>query len=106
MQYGGSLKRAAEDFLHVASQSKDFEDFKTKYNVWDFGENHYSFEKGTYSHDDFVYNNMNSVGYERMKIALENYLKMGEKAFDEDVIANMEDIIANMNFQKQNGYSM
>lgn len=106
LQYGGSLKRAAEDFLHVASQSKDFEDFKTKYNVWDFGENHYSFEKGTYSHDDFVYNNMNSVGYERMKIALENYLKMGEKAFDEDVIANMEDIIANMNFQKQNGYSM
>ena len=49
---------------------------------------------------------MNSVGYERMKIALENYLKMGENAFDEDVIANMEDIIANMNFQKQNGYSM
>ena len=106
LQYGGSLRKAAEDFLRVASQSKDFEEFKTKYNVWDFGENHYSFEKGTYSHDDFVYNNMNSVGYERMKIALANYLKMGEKAFDEEVIASMEDIIANMNLQKQTGYSM
>ena len=68
LQHGGSFKQAARDFLTVADNYSSFEDFRTYYPVWDYGENH----KGIRSkpHDNFVADNMNQEGYERMKQAL------------------------------------
>ncbi len=52
LQHGGSFKQAARDFLSVADNYSSFEDFRTYYPVWDYGENH----KGIRSkpHDNFV----------------------------------------------------
>ena len=68
LQHGGSFKQAARDFLSVADSCSNFEDFCAHYPVWDYGENH----KGIRSkpHDNFVADNMNQEGYERMKEAL------------------------------------
>ena len=68
LQHGGSFKQAARDFLDVADSCSNFEDFCAHYPVWDYGENH----KGIRSkpHDNFVADNMNPEGYERMKEAL------------------------------------
>ena len=68
LQHGGSFKQAARDFLAVADNYSSFEDFRTYYPVWDYGENH----KGIRSkpHDNFVADNMNPEGYEQMKEAL------------------------------------
>ena len=68
LQHGGSFQQAARDFLAVADNYSSFEDFRTYYPVWDYGENH----KGIRSkpHDNFVADNMNQEGYERMKQAL------------------------------------
>ena len=68
LQHGGSFKQAARDFLDVADSCSSFEDFCAHYPVWDYGENH----KGIRSkpHDNFVADNMNPEGYERMKEAL------------------------------------
>ena len=68
LQHGGSFKQAARDFLSVADSCSGFEDFCAHYPVWDYGENH----KGIRSkpHDNFVADNMNQEGYERMKEAL------------------------------------
>ena len=68
LQHGGSFKQAARDFLTVADSCSGFEDFCAHYPVWDYGENH----KGVRSkpHDNFVADNMNQAGYNRMKQAL------------------------------------
>ena len=68
LQHGGSFRQAARDFLAVADNYSSFEDFRTYYPVWDYGENH----KGIRSkpHDNFVADNMNQEGYDRMKQAL------------------------------------
>ena len=68
LQHGGSFKQAARDFLAVADNCSSFEDFCAHYPVWDYGENH----KGIRSkpHDNFVADNMNQAGYNRMKQAL------------------------------------
>ena len=68
LQHGGSFKQAARDFLAVADSCPSFEDFCAHYPVWDYGENH----KGIRSkpHDNFVADNMNQEGYERMKEVL------------------------------------
>ena len=68
LQHGGSFRQAARDFLAVADNCSSFEDFCAHYPVWDYGENH----KGIRSkpHDNFVADNMNQAGYNRMKQAL------------------------------------
>ena len=68
LQHGGSFRQAARDFLAVADNYSSFEDFCAHYPVWDYGENH----KGIRSkpHDNFVADNMNQEGYDRMKQAL------------------------------------
>lgn len=73
LQNGGSFKDAAVDFLRVADECDSFEDFKMKYFVWDFGENHFAERKGEYVHDNFV-DNMNPIGFEKMKDCLKKYL--------------------------------
>ena len=75
LQHGGSFERAARSFLEVANSSKDFEDFKSKYKVFDYGENHmYYNQSDHYKHFDFIEHNMDSTGYNKMCNALSNYI--------------------------------
>ena len=74
LQHGGSFLDAARSFVN-ASESLSFEEFKEKYKVWDFGENHLAAKKGNYPHDDFIYSNMSEQGYKKMREALKIYLK-------------------------------
>lgn len=82
LQNGGSLKRAAEDFVRHAYDEKgnliDFNIFKTKYFVFDFGRNHEPREKDKgiyYPYDNYIADNMNSNTYKKMAEVLKKYLE-------------------------------
>ena len=74
IQNGGTLESAAKSFLE-ASEDKDFAEFKKVYHVHDYGKNHMYKDKNLYPYDDFIYNNMNATGYEKMKNVLNKYLQ-------------------------------
>ena len=81
LQNGGSFIDAARSFVEAAD-GKTFEEFKRCYQIWDFGENHYSARKSgsstdedKYPHDNFVTCNMSYEGYQKMLQALKEYLK-------------------------------
>ena len=111
LQNGGSFIDAAKEFLEnsrlisysdylrdnpnrtfksylKATKSIKFEDFSKKYQIWDYGENHFAAkrqeadeqkkkkqkEKEYYFHDNFVKGNMSEAGYEKMVEALEKYI--------------------------------
>ncbi len=74
LQSGGSFERAARIFLSYA-EGRDFEEFKKVYTVWDFGENHMADMKSKYKHDEFVSNNMDQHGYDKMKEVLKEYIR-------------------------------
>ena len=77
LQNGGSFIDAAESFVEAA-EGKNFSDFAATYQIWDFGDNHLAEKRGQYVHDNFVANNMNEEGYEKMVTALKEYLKLME----------------------------
>ena len=74
LQNGGSFVDAAKSFVEAAN-GKSFSEFQSTYQIWDFGDNHLAERRGQYAHDNFVANNMSEVGYQKMVIALEEYLK-------------------------------
>ena len=86
--------------MSVAEKCETYEEFKKQYSIWDFGQNHYALEGSDYSHDDFVYKNMDAAGYERMKAALKCYLEYGMKALDEEVAT---EIVNRVNEQLSKG---
>ncbi len=100
LQNGGSLTAAAKDFLSIAgvlgedgkpipgaagtfdvngfvqpsANLLSFEEFKTKYKLWDLGANHMAESKGTYPHDEFIQGNINEEGYHAIVHTLVEYL--------------------------------
>lgn len=93
LQNGGSLESAARSFL-AASEGRTFEEFKKVYHVHDYGKNHMYKRKAIYPHDDFVYNNMNSTGYEKIKESLRKYLLylQGDKTILSDLESKIQDL--------------
>ena len=87
LQSGGSFERAARIFLSYA-EGRDFEEFKKVYTVWDFGENHMADMHSKYKHDEFVSNNMNQQGYDKMKEVLREYIR---KLDDERTIEHTDE---------------
>ena len=79
LQNGGSFIDAAKSFVDAA-EGKDFSEFKSAYQIWDFGDNHLAEKKGAYPHDEFVSNNMSEDGYKKMNDALKKYLNSMEIA--------------------------
>lgn len=73
LQNGGSFIDAAYDFL-AAAKGKNFNEFQKTYSIWDFGENHLAENRDQYAHDNFVSGNMSESGYNKMVIALQNYV--------------------------------
>ena len=96
LQNGGSFLQASYSFVNNAFDKSGklipFNEFIKKYEIWDFGENHFSArdesksnynssdedEKSTYLYDNFVSKNMNEAGYKKMANALKEYLIMKE----------------------------
>lgn len=78
LQNGGSFLNAAKHFLNAAllenGEICDYEVFKERYQIWDFGENYFSARKGYYKHDNFVVDNMTPSGYKRMAEALKTFV--------------------------------
>lgn len=79
LQNGGSFIDAARSFVE-ASDGKSFSEFKSTYQIWDFGDNHLAERRGQYAHDNFVANNMSEAGYQKTVVALKEYLKSMEIA--------------------------
>jgi hypothetical protein len=79
-QNGGTLESAAKSFLQV-SEGKSYEEFKKIYHVHDYGKNHMYKKKQKYPYDDFIFDNMNSIGYQKMQEVLRKYIRYlsGEK---------------------------
>ena len=95
LQNGGSFYEASKTFLEAAEETKkevetdsdtasmsqeakekaEFDRFKDRYQIWDFGKNHTAEEKDVYPHNEFVYDNMAVDGYIRMKETLRAYVK-------------------------------
>ena len=95
LQNGGSFYEASKTFLEAAEESKkgvetdsdtasmsqevkekaEFDRFKDRYQIWDFGKNHTAEGKNIYPHNEFVYDNMAVDGYIRMKETLRAYVK-------------------------------
>ena len=71
LQSGGSFVAAAKGFMDVADEcGDDFEAFKTRYAIIDYGENH----QGEGRNDNFVEHNMTQEGYDKTRRALRAYL--------------------------------
>ena len=79
LQNGGSFIDAARSFVEAAD-GKSFSEFQSIYQIWDFGDNHLAERRGQYAHDNFVANNMSEAGYQKMVVALKEYLKSIELA--------------------------
>lgn len=74
LQHGGSFIDAARSFVEAA-EGKSFSEFQEVYSVWDFGENHTAERKQHYFHDNFITDNMDAIGYNKMVSILKEYLK-------------------------------
>ncbi len=86
LQNGGSLTAAARNFLQAAglldqngqrissAEPTSFTDFVNNYQIWDLGANHTSERKGRYPHDNFIANNLDETGYQKITKALLDYL--------------------------------
>ncbi|MBQ9318518.1 MAG: hypothetical protein IJR82_02680 [Bacilli bacterium] len=72
LQNNGSLIDACKSFYECA-KDKDFAQFRKKYFVWDFGQNHFAIRNDEYPFDDFIYN-MNETGYNKLKNGLKQIL--------------------------------
>lgn len=79
LQNGGSFIDAARNFVEAAD-GKSFSEFQSTYQIWDFGDNHLAERRGQYAHDNFIANNMSEAGYQKMVVALKEYLKSMEIA--------------------------
>lgn len=88
LQNGGSFEKAARSFLQVARECKELSDFRQRYAIWDFGENHKAGEN-RYPHDNFVYN-MDDKGYSIMVNALEDYVRTIESERETETESSTE----------------
>ena len=77
LQNGGSFIDAARSFVEAAD-GKSFSKFQSTYQIWNFGENHLAARRGEYDHNNFITNNMSEAGYQKMVVALKEYLKTME----------------------------
>lgn len=92
LQHGGSFIEAAKSFYAVA-KDKSFEEFKREYAIWDFGENHTAERKEEYLHDNFISDNMNSAGYEKMINILKVFIQEYDASYIDKTISENKRIM-------------
>ena len=105
LQNGGSLINAVNSFLAQAVKDGNiipYEEFKDKYQVWDFGKNHEpreikigSSEKIVFPYDEFVSCNMSEKGYLKMTNILLEFKKKYEMATTQVMNQTMNQTVEN-----------
>lgn len=85
LQNGGTLYNAAKTFMEEANKCETFKEFKNNYKLYNFGYNHMALKKEFYPHDNYI-DNMNEIGYKKMKQALSIYLKKCEENSNNPVL--------------------
>ena len=111
LQNGGSLINAVNSFLAQAVKDGNiipYEEFKDKYQVWDFGKNHEpkeikigsserlgSSEKIVFPYDEFVSCNMSKEGYLKMTKTLLEFKKKYEMAATQVMNQTMNQTVEN-----------
>lgn len=78
LQHGGSFYDAAVDFVNCATVYPTLSEFQKHYMIQDFGKNYLAEKRGHYPYDNFVYN-LNEDGFEKMKLALVQYVSSKNK---------------------------
>ena len=84
LQHGGSFYDAAVDFVQMSALYPNLSEFREHYPIQDFGKNHMAEKRGHYPYDNFVYN-LNEEGFEKMKLALGQYVS--SKNLQKDVVS-------------------
>ena len=105
LQNGGSLINAVNSFLAQAVKDGNiipYEEFKDKYQVWDFGKNHEpreikigSSEKIVFPYDEFVSCNMSKEGYLKMTKTLLEFKKKYEMVATQVMNQTMNQTVEN-----------
>ena len=105
LQNGGSFINAVNSFLAQAVKDGNiipYEEFKDKYQVWDFGKNHEpreikigSSEKIVFPYDEFVSCNMSEKGYLKMTNILLEFKKKYEMAATQVMNQTMNQTVEN-----------
>ena len=105
LQNGGSLINAVNSFLTQAVKDGNitpYEEFKDKYQVWDFGKNHEpreikigSSKKIVFPYDEFVSCNMSEKGYLKMTNILLEFKKKYEMAATQVMNQTMNQTVEN-----------
>ena len=105
LQNGGSFINAVNSFLAQAVKDGNiipYEEFKDKYQIWDFGKNHEpreikigSSEKIVFPYDEFVSCNMSEKGYLKMTNILLEFKKKYEMAATQVMNQTMNQTVEN-----------
>ena len=105
LQNGGSFINAVNSFLAQAVKDGNiipYEEFKDKYQVWDFGKNHEpkeikigSSEKIVFPYDEFVSCNMSKEGYLKMTKTLLEFKKKYEMVATQVMNQTMNQTVEN-----------
>ena len=121
LQNGGSFINAVNSFLAQAVKDGNiipYEEFKDKYQIWDFGKNHEpkeikigsserigSSEKIVFPYDEFVSCNMSKEGYLKMTKTLLEFKKKYEMAATQVMNQTMNQIVENYVVESPSGRS-
>ena len=105
LQNGGSLINAVNSFLAQAVKDGNiipYEEFKDKYQIWDFGKNHEpkeieigSLKRIVFPYDEFVSCNMSKEGYLKMTNILLEFKKKYEMAATQVMNQTMNQTVEN-----------
>ena len=115
LQNGGSFINAVNSFLAQAVKDGNiipYEEFKDKYQIWDFGKNHEpkeikigSSEKIVFPYDEFVSCNMSKEGYLKMTKTLLEFKKKYEMVATQVMNQTMNQIVENYVVESPSGRS-
>ena len=121
LQNGGSFINAVNSFLAQAVKDGNiipYEEFKDKYQIWDFGKNHEpkeikigsserigSSEKIVFPYDEFVSCNMSKEGYLKMTKTLLEFKKKYEMAATQVMNQTMNQTVENYVVESPSGRS-
>lgn len=101
LENGGSFYDASIEFLNAARKEngelKTYSEFVDSYEIWDFGQNYYTDKKNSeltnkassyMLYDNFVRTNLTSEGYDKMIVALNEYVNNIKYQDTLDTISN------------------
>lgn len=107
LQNGGSFVKAMKTFLENSKEKNgeelDFEEFKKRYPIYDFGQNHRSLQK----HNDHYIEGLTSDGYKELKTVFRDLLQSIElQKSQSDKSDSLGDSIVSYTNEKAKNYTL